>query len=396
MKKAIKKYFSKDAIRLMRFKNLVVNRILSIKNVFNSKAIHNKDLISSYNKARPFGPQKYLCFAPYKSLYFGTDGNVIACCYNRKHILGNYPSETLNDIWIGKALNKLRKSIENNDLSLGCHGCLDQLNDGNFGAILSINYDKIPFNKNFPTLMEFELNTTCNLECIMCDERFSSCISNRKGLSLQKMVYDDNFVEQLKAFIPYLYEAKFLGGEPFLIPIYYKIWEQIIDINPECRIIVQTNATVLSDKAKVLIEKGNFQFNISIDSFNKETYENIRKNASYEDTMNNFEYLYDYCKRKGSFFGISVCAIQQNRLELAEIVKFGNDRDFTVYFNRVWTPAECALWKWNTEKLLETYDFLKTFTLTGKSEIQQKNIHHFNELLQQIHTWYIEAKSEER
>lgn len=394
MKKVIKKYFSKEAIHLLKFKNNLFSQVRLIKNIFNSNIIHDKELIRAYNKDRPYGPQKYLCFAPYKSLYFGADGNVIACCYNRKHILGIYPKETLNEIWTGKSLSKLRKRIENNDLSLGCQGCLDQLNDRNFGAILSINYDKIPFNKNFPTLMEFELNNTCNLECVMCDERFSSCISNTKGLSLQKMVYDDSFVEQLKAFIPYLYEAKFLGGEPFLIPLYFKIWEQIIAINPECRIIVQTNATILTDKAKSLIEKGNFQFNISIDSFKKETYENIRKNASFEDTMNNFEYLYDYCKRKGSFFGISVCAIQQNRFELADIVKIGNERDFTVYFNRVWTPAECALWKWDANKLQETYKYLKTFDFIGKTDVQQKNIHHFNELLQQIYTWYIEAEGD--
>jgi len=355
----------------------------------------NTEQIKNYNRKRPYGPQEYFCFAPFKSLYFGANGQVISCCYNRKYILGTYPSDTIKEIWTGSKLGKLRTAIENSDLSLGCNACKDQFDDENYDAILSINYDKIPYNKNFPTLMEFELSNTCNLGCIMCDERFSTYIAANKGIPLKKMQYDQAFTDQLDEFIPHLSEAKFLGGEPFLIPIYMDIWGKIISMNPDCRIIIQTNGTVLTDKAKQLMKNGNFHFNISIDSFRKENYESIRVNASFEKTMENFKYIYDYCKKRNNYFGVGVCPIRQNWMELPEILRYVNELDITVYFNRVWTPAECALWGWDSEHLLNIFNRLKEETFEASTDVQQKNVQHYNEFIRQIYAWYLESKNSE-
>lgn len=380
---------------MIRVYNTVKHLFLNKGKYLHKVKPDNTEQINNYNRNRPFGPQAYFCFAPFKSLFFGANGQVISCCYNRKYILGTYPSDTLKEIWTGSKLRKLRAAIENNDLSLGCTACKDQFEDKNYDAILSINYDKIPYDKNFPTLMEFELSNTCNLGCIMCDERFSTCIAANKNLPQKKMLYDKAFADQLDEFIPHLSEAKFLGGEPFLIPLYFELWEKMISIHPECRIIVQTNGTVLTDRAKQLMEKGNFHFNISIDSFRKETYESIRVNASFEKTMENFKTIYDYCKRKNHYFGVGVCPIQQNWMELPEILRYGNELDITIYFNRVWTPAECALWGWDSENLLNVYNRLKEETFEANTDVQLKNVLHYNEFIRQIYTWYIESKNGE-
>jgi len=387
------KHIKSIAISSLKFYN-TLRYFFSAKN--SSKSDPEKaERLAMYNKARPLGPQKYFCFAPFKSLYFGANGEVVSCCYNRKYVLGNYPDDTLKSIWNGGKVKKLRKAVESNDLSLGCSACQDQFDDENYDSILSVNYDVIPFNKDYPTLMEFEISNICNLGCIMCDERFSTFIAASKHLPIQKMPYDKAFVDQLDEFIPYLNEAKFLGGEPFLIPIYYDIWEKITSINPNCRIVVQTNGTVLPEKAKPILEKGNFHFNVSIDSFQKETYESIRVNAILEKTMENFGYIYDLCKKKNNYIGVTVCPIRQNWRELPEIVRYGNKRDFIVYFNRVWTPAECALWGWDSESLLNAYNTLKDEVFEAETEIQLKNVQHYNECVRQIHTWYLESKNKE-
>ena len=383
------------AIAVLRVYNNMKHFLLFRKMLIRKKDPEKAERINKYNKARPLGPQKYFCFAPFKSLYFGANGEVISCCYNRKYVLGTFPSDTLKEIWHGSKLKKLRKAIEMNDLSLGCSACMDQFDDENYDAILSVNYDKIPFNKDFPTLIEFEISNTCNLGCIMCDEKFSSFIAARKHIPVKEMPYNKDFVEQLDEFIPYLTEAKFLGGEPFLITLYFDIWEKIIAINPGCRIVVQTNGTILPDKVKQLIEKGNFHFNVSLDSFRKETYESIRINADFEKTMENFHYLYEYCKKRNNYIGVTACPIQQNWQELPEMVRYGNKLDFTVYFNRVWTPAECALWGWDSENLLMVYNKLKDETFEATTETQHRNVQHYNEIIRQIHTWHLESKSKE-
>jgi len=344
--------------------------------------------VKKYNKTRFLGAQRLICYAPSKSLYFGFNGDVTACCYNRSHVVGHYPENSINDIWEGSELNKLRTHIENEDFSLGCNYCKEQLTSLNFSSFLALNFDYLPLSQ-YPTLMEFELSTACNLECIMCTPTDIGKARNNPHMTSP---YDDAFVEQLIPFIPHLYQAKFFGGEPLIIPVYYKIWEQIVALNPACLTLIQTNATVLTDKAKALFEQGFFEFSVSIDSFKKETYESIRKNANFGKTMENFEYLLNYCRRKRSYIGISVCPIQQNRFELAEIVQKANELNVKVNFNSVWYPESCTLWKWDADKLLETYDYLSSVPLTWETMVQKNNIKHFKDLLNQIYNWYLELK----
>ncbi len=60
-----------------------------------------------------------LCLAPALSIRFNHSGNIIACCFNRKYILGRYPKNSINEIWFGEKAQQLRNAIYNNDLSKG-------------------------------------------------------------------------------------------------------------------------------------------------------------------------------------------------------------------------------------------------------------------------------------
>ncbi len=102
-------------------------------------------------------------------------------------------------------------------------------------------------------------------------------------LSLRLRKYRDSLpVDQLEEFIPHLKEAKFLGGEPFLIDIYYKIWDKIIELNPSVKITITTNGTVFNKRVQEILEKLDCNIIMSIDAFNKTTYESIRIQGDYE------------------------------------------------------------------------------------------------------------------
>jgi len=58
-----------------------------------------------------------------------------------------------------------------------------------------------------------------------------------------------------------------LSSKPVGFVQYYDIWDLIIRKNPKCEIVVQTNATVLNNRIKNLLETGNFKISISIDSY---------------------------------------------------------------------------------------------------------------------------------
>jgi MoaA/NifB/PqqE/SkfB family radical SAM enzyme len=372
----------------------------------------DKKWIKSYNSTRISRVNKrIICHAPFQSINFTQNGDATVCCYNRKHVLGRYPSDNLKRIWFGKEAQQLREYIKKNDLSKGCETCAMQIESNNFASVHARHFDfqsdhpikhflkkiKSYFKTKhfiaYPRVIEFELSNTCNLECVMCSGEFSSSIrKNRENKPALEEVYDEAFVKQLEVFIPYLDEVKFYGGEPFLIPVYYEIWEKIALLNPTCRISVQTNATTLNNKVKNCLENGNFHLNISLDSLVKENFEHIRKNANFERVMDNLKYFHSYTKSKSTFFGISTCVMRDNWKELPDFIRFCNQLEVPIYFHTVYFPSVRALWNLDSDQLEEISLFLSKESFPSGSEIQRKNKIHFEDTLKLIQQWQTEAK----
>lgn len=209
-----------------------------------------KSEIKAYNKALDRkGFKKTLCYAPFKSLRFSQSGNIISCCYNRGYILGKYPKNSIKEIWQGEKIKKIIRNIRQNKLNLGCDLCKNSIKDKAYNLTGASHYDclKAYKVKKYLAMLDFEISNKCNLECIMCTgENSSSIRENREKLPNLNSVYDKHFVEQIKEFIPHIEEARFTGGEPFLINLYYDIWELIIKYNPKTNIIIVTNASILN------------------------------------------------------------------------------------------------------------------------------------------------------
>lgn len=370
--------------------------MLDFLNLFNGNKYTrlSKGLLKEYNKHRPTGAKQYVCYAPFKNIYFGHQGKAVACCYNRTHVLGEYPAQTIKQIWFGHEAERLRDHIRHDDLSMGCYGCKQHIVSGNYDGSKSKQYDEHTLNKNkYPSVMEFELSNVCNLECEMCNGNFSSLIrAKREKLPPLHIPYDSHFVDQLDEFIPYLDEVKFYGGEPFLIDIYYDIWDRIIRLNPNVRISVQTNGTTLNSRLKDIMEKIDFHINVSFDSLQKEVYETIRKNANYERVIENIEYFRNYCKRKDTFFGISVCAMQQNWRELPDFINFCNKLDVPVYFHTVSFPLTSSIRAMSIAEVKEVYDYLMSFDFATDNAVQKKNKLHYFDFVNQVKDWQHQAE----
>lgn len=349
----------------------------------NAENALSAQIIKDFNKVRPLGPQPILCYAPYKMMYFAFGGEVIACCHNRKHVLGRYPEQNLKDIWEGRELAVLRDHIVRDDLSYGCEVCKTLLLGRNFDGAKNALYDRYRA-KPWPIIMEFELDNTCNLACIICNDLFSSKFS---GETRTKSVYDENFVTQLETFIPHLKEAKFYGGEPFLIPIYYKIWESMLRINPGVQIMIQTNGTILNNKVKKLLEQGRFSINVSIDSLDKELFEKIRKNANFEQVKENTLWFAEYCLQKGTHFGIIPTPTRLNWMELQKITSWAGELNARVYFNTLITPVDLALWNLPAKELHWMNGLLSDVFLPGLTAIEKANQIHFRDFVNQMKAW---------
>jgi MoaA/NifB/PqqE/SkfB family radical SAM enzyme len=346
--------------------------------------IPDKDTVRAYANSRSGTYKDVICHAPFVNLNFEQNGNVRACCYNTKHVLGQWPRQSIKQIWSGVKANELRSYVLDNNLGGGCVECGKMLKSGNYQGVRAryydefapnsigtrINYFRYSLNGHvpYPRVMEFELSNECNLECVMCNGYFSSSIrKNREKLPPIHSVYNDSFVNELDDFIPHLTDAKFLGGEPFMIDVYLKIWERILKIKPGIRIHITTNATFLNQRVKDLLEGLHAGIILSIDSVNPETYKRIRINGSFDKVMQNVEYFRDYTNRKKTFLSIAACPITYNWRELPELLAFCIKKDIALYFNAVFSPAELSLREQSKEYLMEVISFLESQPLPERS-----------------------------
>jgi sulfatase maturation enzyme AslB (radical SAM superfamily) len=349
-------------------------------------------VIKEYNRTRLPVNRGKLCHAPFRNMYFGFGGVVTSCCFNRDHVLGHYPGMSVREIWDGRARKDLCRRIEKKDLTSGCHLCEDLLLKRNFEAVGARFYDMIHPPSKQPLVMEFELADNCNLACIMCSEKFSSTIRREKNLAEPvKEVYDEKFVQQLIPFLSGLRETKFYGGEPFLVPLYYEIWEQLIRRAPGCSILVQTNGTIMNEKVESLLYSGKFNIGVSIDSVRRETFEKIRVHADYEKVMRNIHSFAKYCKTSGRRLVISVCPMRENWEEIPEIIHFAQITGADIFFNTVWHPPELALWSWDAENLLTVVNSWSREIEKLPESMRTRQFLTFEALMRMVKTWYGEA-----
>jgi len=350
----------------------------------------DSSLFQDYNNHRLWPDRGLICHAPFKSLRFEQNGNLKVCCFNSAVTLGTYPENSLKESWFGKEANKLRKAIAKNDFSLGCQLCGEQLKNRELDTIKTKQFDELPNDgAGFPLILDFSLHNLCNLECSMCTGQFSSLIrKNREGLPPIKMRFDAAFVTQLEPFIQKAERFIFAGGEPFLIELYYDILDRIAQLKPDAEVHVVTNGTVLNNRVRRLLEKLRFHITISIDSFEEEAYESIRKNASFSRTIEHISFFEDYCKTKKTQFNFNICPIKENWKEIPEMVRDCNEKGRKLTLLTVVYPPTSSLMSCSSEELAEISSFYSKIEWKGSEDgVAAHNISQFGDLKKKVDGW---------
>jgi len=372
----------------------------------------SEEIIAAYNSVRKCRDKRTVCHAPTTSMYFGRDGFVTACCYTRLNPMGSWPAQSVSEIWFGDRTQEMQGQLRRNILPMGCETCAGQLQAHNFKGLLAGNFDThVPapsdgafsklasmFRKAetviYPIRMEFELSNKCNLECAMCSGFFSSSIrANRENLPPLAQLYNGEFVAQLKEFIPHLKQAKFFGGEPFLIDIYYEIWELFIELNPSCEIIITTNGTVFTNKVQRVLEHLNCQIVVSLDSVEKATYESIRVNGTMERTLDHVDKFMTLNKQHSKPLSIAVCPIQKNWREIPGIVQYANSKGMKLFFNTVTYPETESLKFLPAEQQKKVLEVFRSAMGTSRNLIENGNFRAVQDLCHQVEMWMAEGQS---
>ncbi len=345
------------------------------------------DKIKDFNKQRAFGPMKRICYAPFTNLHFQMNGDVSACSFNYDYTIGNIHHQTIKEIWFGDKATEFRNTLAGFNLDK-CLSCKKVLVSENYSSFPPLKYDiHASDTTDFPTQMSFEISNLCNYECIMCNEDFSSLIrKNRAKLPPVKYYYPNNFIEQLKEFIPHLKIATFIGGEPLLIKQYFEIWNEILKVNKNCTIHIQTNGSFLPPQFLEMLESGQFEMGVSIDSPNKKTFELIRINSNFDEVEQNIHTLLAYKKRDKIFMNFNFCPLTINWKEMPEMLDFANKADVALKIVNIETPRHLALQYRSASFLSEVFEVLSThhFIVDNNSLVIKRNMETYQDFLSSL------------
>lgn len=352
----------------------------------------SRSVLDRYDDARTTPHRPGICNAPSTNLYFAASGKV-GPCWIQLGETGEVwsPEHSIADIWTGPAFRRLREELAARRFPGSCRRCQHDIESG--VAPLAAIYDREPPIIEWPTSLELELSNLCNFECVMCHGELSSKIRrNREHLPPLDVPYDDSFVEQVAELVPTLHQIRFSGGEPMLHPIVHKICDRIIELRPDLRIDISTNGSTLNDRVRRLLERAVVQVNVSFESLDAARYERIRIGSDHATLLANIETFRELVRPNGGLVTINTNPMRETWHEMADIVRYCDERDLFLSFNTVVKPEELSLRTLPADELERIHAALAAERFAEpSSEAVSWNHDQYANLLEQVATWRDEA-----
>jgi len=277
---------------------------------------------------------KTFCMHPFTGLATREDGAIKACC--RSHPVGFIQKNSLEEIWNGDAIKRIRKQVLIGERPPECEPCFNLEDQGVESLRLRHIKGKIPearinlypnaldkLNEDYsmpfeiPT-MELKLNNLCNLKCRMCHPGDSTSWNDWDQVEdfykkdnniiyhlvednnlknkpfLDKFHDNQNWWDSFEKLIPYLRRVEFAGGEPLMDPQHYRILDMLSPYGSQIEIKYATNLSMLGKNNRNIYEYWpkfkSIAVNVSIDGIG-DVYEYIRGNASWSELVNNIKQI---------------------------------------------------------------------------------------------------------
>ena len=260
-------------------------------------------------------------------------------------------------------ITRLRQALAHYEFAGGCDFCRFQTAEGVFAGVKMTKFDRFAVagpEPDWPREMEFSISNVCNLECVMCSGELSSAIrAHREKLTPVPRLYCDAVLSKLRPYLPYLDQAKFLGGEPFLVMEHFRLWGMMIENRLRARCHTTTNGTQYNSRVTHYLERLEFGFCLSLDAVTAETYERIRINASFKAVMANARRFREYAHQRHTSFAFGFCFMRQNWREFGDFCLMADDWDAGVALNTVRQPLDMAVYTLPVNQLREVLEGLE-------------------------------------
>jgi organic radical activating enzyme len=294
------------------------------------------------------------CPAPWYHMSTDVNGSIRPCCkfsQPEKQTENKMPwmkDGTLDSLWNGKELKKLRQRFIDGELPKECEICWGEENVG----VQSYRQNLIKWrkdsweNKDFtkteatsPTSFDFKLTNVCNMKCRICSPQASSLFLKEqhqffgstfkhKDYWLSNKIFNTSNERVFLDWLPYIHELELTGGEPLLSPENRHMLQTIQKEGyaNQIALTITTNGKIFDSKFnEILLSFRKVTISLSIDDIEKR-FEFHRFPSKWPDILCNIKDYYNMSK-ENSHIGIYLyCTISSlNVFYLKEYIKFFKD-----------------------------------------------------------------------
>ncbi|HNV95905.1 MAG TPA: hypothetical protein PKG63_05480, partial [Bacteroidales bacterium] len=156
----------------------------------------------------------------------------------------------------------------------------------------------------------------------------------------------------------------------------------------KCNILLQTNGMLLDEELISLTKKGNFTFNISLDSLNPDTASNIRRGSQLDLILINIKQIKKITRNDIS---LAVTPMILNWKEIPAIVNFANKNSLQLFFNDMVQPQKLSLWTLKSEELKQIRLIYKKLKIIPYTLNKFLNLKRYNGLINSIKLLELQA-----
>lgn len=238
---------------------------------------------------------RFRCTWPWDILVMLCDGRIVCGCADPygKRVLGDARTATINQIWTGPFITKLRGDM-NTGGSDFCGDCALKLPlaDGEEPRVRSLDAGPLPGR------MFIECTAACNISCNQ------ACCAPETGITKTRqtgMLDFELFRKVIDEVGPTLGRIDFFNyGEAFLHKRAVEMCEYIKSRFPHVYLYTSTNGGALSEEqARRLVHSGIDEVTFSIDGARPDSYIQYRQRGKFDVTMRNLRAMADEKRKSG-------------------------------------------------------------------------------------------------
>ena len=248
------------------------------------------------------------CPMPWTSIYVEPNGKTDSCCI-AKNKLGNIKESHIFDIVSGDKNTDIRKQMLAGTRVDGCARCYPHKTLNPDKSVIEeesfLRYHKLRTFENldktiYDTPDKFELRfadlrfrNTCNYACVYCSAELSSLWAAEQKVF---QISDDAAIADLIKYFcdnaHTLDNVYLAGGEPLLIKENEILLDRLLEVNPECKLLVNTNLSMIENNRifNLLLKFKNVRWLISAEDMH-DRYEYIRYPGSWDKFNSNLQLL---------------------------------------------------------------------------------------------------------